>query len=217
MVKAVIFDMDGTVVDTLQYIAYFANKALEKYALPTIPTETYKILIGNGIKNLVHKMIECVGGTPEQETAVYAEYKEDYENNFLYLAEPYAGVMKMLEDLRSAGIRTGILSNKPDSTTKKISAALFGNLIDTTYGGREGIPLKPDPQALIALLEEWDLRPEDCLYVGDTGTDMLVGKAAGMFSVGVLWGFRGEEELRKNGADAIVSTPDQIVQIALSH
>lgn len=211
MKKAVIFDMDGTTVNTLDSIAYHANQSLGKVGLPSIDTESYKMMIGNGIKNLVHRMVEALGGTPEQEAVVYTDYATTYDQNYLYLARPYDGILPLLDELKSRGIKVGIVSNKPDFATKNISRSLFGDLIDVTYGGRPGVPLKPDPKAVLDVLQEWNLSPADCLYVGDSGVDMLTGKAAGIFTVGVLWGFRGEEELRENGADALVSHPAQLL------
>lgn len=211
MKKAVIFDMDGTTVNTLDSIAYFANQSLEKVGLPSIDTESYKMMIGNGVKNLVHRMVEALGGTPQQEAAVFTDYAAAYDRNYLHLAHPYDGILPLLEELKSRGIKVGIVSNKPDFATKKISEALFGDNIDVTYGGRPGIPLKPDPKAVLDVLADWGVSPADSLYVGDSGVDMLTGKAAGIFTIGVLWGFRGEEELRRDGADVLVTHPAQIL------
>ena len=211
MTKAVIFDMDGTTVNTIESIAYFANQALQHAGLPTIETEEYKMMIGNGAKVLVQRMIQALGGTPQQEATVYEEYTTSYDRDYLYLAHPYDGILPMLQELKAKGIRVGIISNKPDFATKNISRSLFGDLIDVTYGGREGIPLKPNPQAVLDLLKEWHLSPNECLYVGDSGVDMKTGKAARIFTIGVLWGFRGEEELRSTGADVLVTHPQQIL------
>ena len=214
MIKACIFDMDGTVSNTLNSIAYFGNRALEKFGLSGYDTDAYRVMVGNGASVLVRRMVENNGCFDE---ALYRrildEYNMTYDNDFLYLTAPYDGILDLLDNLQSRGIVSAVLSNKPHSTTVKIATALFGNRLAKCYGGRDGVPLKPDPTALFALMQELGVTAEECLYIGDTGTDMQTGKAGGCFTVGVLWGFRGEDELRENGADVIVSDPSQILEI----
>lgn len=215
MVKLCIFDMDGTLVNTLNSIAYFANRALEHYGLPAIETERYKRMVGNGADVLVQRMIDAVGGTREQYEQVRALYNKSYDDDFLYLTAPYDGVCDLLRELKSNGIKTAILSNKPDSTAQKVSDALFGGtLIDVCRGGRSGVPLKPDPQAVFQLQKALGAAPEECLYIGDTATDIETAKNAGLFSIGVLWGFRDRAELTRAGADAIVADPAEIAALA---
>ncbi len=215
MVKLCIFDMDGTLVNTLNSIAYFANRALEHYGLPAIETERYKRMVGNGADVLVQRMIDAVGGTREQYEQVRALYNKSYDDDFLYLTAPYDGVCDLLRELKSNGIKTAILSNKPDSTAQKVSDALFGStLIDLCRGGRSGVPLKPDPQAVFQLQKALGAAPEECLYIGDTATDIETAKNAGLFSIGVLWGFRDRAELTRAGADAIIADPAEIAALA---
>lgn len=214
MIKACIFDMDGTTVNSINSIAYFANNALSKAGLPAIDTEEYKILVGNGAKVLVERMIERVGGNKEHFDAVYPEYNTTYDNDFLYLTEPYEGIIDMLKALKEQGITVAILSNKPHNTALKVSDALFGNdLIDICYGAREGIALKPDPEGVFGILNELNVKNNECLYIGDTATDMKTGKGANLYTVGVLWGFRKRQELEENGADAIISHPSELLDI----
>lgn len=214
MIKACIFDMDGTTVNTINSIAYFANNALNKYGLKSIDTEKYKIIVGNGAKVLVERMIELTGGTEEDFKNVYKEYNTTYDNNFMYLTEAYDGIIDMLKTLKSMGIESVILSNKPHSTALKVSDALFGDdLIKYCFGGREGIALKPDPAALFEIIDLLGVKGEECLYIGDTSTDMKTGKNGNLFTVGVLWGFRGREELESSGADVIISKPCELIDI----
>lgn len=214
MIKACIFDLDGTVADTLTTIAYFANEALKKFGFPAIETEKYKILVGNGAKVLVRRMFETVGAPEEMYDEVLSYYVSTYDQNFMYLTTAFDGIIPMLQGMKEKGIKTAIVSNKPDSTTCKINEELFGDLIDLCRGGREGVPLKPDPQAVMETMDALGVSPEECLYVGDTGTDMNTGKNAGIYTIGVTWGFRGEQELRDNGADVIVYSPAEILAIA---
>ncbi len=214
MVKACIFDMDGTVVDTLSSIAYFANNALNEAGLPSIDTEDYRYLVGNGAKNLIKSMLVKIDADEKLFDKVFSRYSTTYNDNFLYLAEPYDGIPDLLKALKDKGITIAILSNKPHATTIKISDALFGkDLIDVCYGARDGVALKPDPAGVFEILAELNLKKEDCLYIGDTSTDMKTGKGAGLYTVGVLWGFRERDELEDNGADAIISHPSELLNI----
>ena len=215
MLKLCLFDMDGTLVDTIKSIAYFANNALNKYDLPSIDVERYKVLVGNGARVLVERMIKEVGGSEEQLKQVLPYYNETYDNDFLYLTEAYEGVCEMLSELKELGIKTAILSNKPDSTAKKVAEALFEDgLIDLCYGGRDGIALKPDPEGVYAILDELGVKKEEVLYVGDTATDIKTAKNAELKNIGVLWGFRDRAELEGAGADYIISHPSEITNIA---
>lgn len=211
MFKCCIFDMDGTLSDTIRSIAYFGNKALAEIGLPPIDTETYKMLVGNGAAILVHRMLDQYGcDTEENFGKVFPKYKSDYDADFMYLTEPYNGIMELLRELKTRGIKTAILSNKPHSTAQKVSDIMFGGeLIDICRGETPEVPIKPDPKGLFMLLEEFSCKPEECIYVGDTGTDVATGKAAGAFTVGVLWGFRKAPELKD--ADAIISHPSEIL------
>lgn len=214
MIKACIFDMDGTVLDSINSISYFANNALKKFGLAEIETERYKKLAGNGARVLVQRMLNTVGADNSCYNEVLKEYNTTYDNDFLYLAKPYDGVIEMLKALKEMGIVVAILSNKPHMTLVKISDAIFGDtLVDLCFGGREGVALKPDPAGVFEIMKEFDLKKEECLYIGDTATDMQTGKNAGLFTIGVLWGFRDREELEESNADRIVSHPSEIVEI----
>ena len=214
MVKACIFDMDGTTVNTINSIAYFANNALKKAGLDTIDTDMYKKLVGNGAKVLVERMLETLGADKTYFDMVSPEYNTTYDNDFLYLTEPYEGIIDMLKGLKEKGIKVAILSNKPHITAIKVSDALFGSeLIDICYGARDGIALKPDPEGVYSIMDELGLKKEECIYIGDTSTDMKTGKAAGLYTVGVLWGFRDKAELWESGADVIISHPTELLEI----
>jgi len=214
MIKACIFDMDGTVSNTINSIAYFANNALNKAGFPSIETELYKKLVGNGAKVLVERMLKTVGADESYYEEVAREYNTKYDADFLYLTEPYEGIIDMLKALKEMGIKSAILSNKPHSTALKVSDALFSKeLIEVCYGGRDGVALKPDPAGVFEILDELSLSKEECLYIGDTATDMKTGKGAGLYTVGVLWGFRDKQELEDGGADEIISHPSQLIDI----
>lgn len=214
MIKACIFDMDGTTVNTINSIAYFANNALKKAGLPSLETEVYKKIVGNGAKVLVERMLANVGAGSEYYDEVSHEYNTKYDDDFLYLTEPYEGIIDMLKELREMGITVTILSNKPHVTAVKVSDALFSDgLVDICYGARDGIALKPDPAGVFEIMNELNLKKDECVYIGDTATDMKTGKGAGLYTVGVLWGFRDRRELQEGGADEIIAHPSELIDI----
>lgn len=214
MIKACIFDMDGTTVNTINSIAHFANNALNKAGLPSIDTEDYKYLVGKGARVLVSGMLKTVGADEKYFDTVFPEYNTTYDNDFLYLTEAYDGIKELLKALKDKGIKTTILSNKPHATALKVSEALFGDsLIDICYGARDGVALKPDPEGVFQIIDELGLKKEECIYIGDTSTDMKTGKSAGLYTVGVLWGFRKRDELEENGADVIISHPSELLKV----
>ena len=213
MIKAYIFDLDGTLANTLNSISYFGNRALEQYGLPPVETAQYRYMVGNGAIKLVHRMLAASGNDSEENFRnVFPLYNDSYDADFMYLPEAYPGVPETLAKLREQGLKLAVLSNKPHSTTLKVVHNLYGEgLFDAIYGQREGVPLKPDPASLRAVMAELGVTPEECVYVGDTATDMQTGKGAAAFTIGVLWGFRDEEELRDNHADAIIKEPMQLL------
>ena len=217
MVKAVIFDMDGTVANTLASIAGFGNAALSAHGFPTLDVELYRKLVGNGADVLIRRMLAATNMPHNEDTvaAVRKTYDALYEAEPLKLVTPYPGILDMLEKIRTAGIKTAILSNKPDNMTCFIADALFPGLFDIVHGQREGIPKKPDPSAVLMLCEELGVTPADCLYVGDSDADMQTGNNAGIVSVGVTWGFRDADELLENGAHALTHTAEELLSMIM--
>ena len=161
MKQAVIFDMDGTVADTLRSIAGFANAALKEHGFPEIPVERFKQLVGNGRDVLIRRMLEESGRpfTGEDFEKVGAAYDAFYAADPLHLVEPYPGILALLETLRSRGVKTAVLSNKPDDMTQAIASQLFAGLFDRVQGPKPGIPKKPDPTAALALCEALGAKP----------------------------------------------------------
>ena len=215
MKKAVIFDLDGTLSDTIETIAYYANGALTAYGLDPIPTESYKLLVGDGAKTLVKRMLDTLDVEDESLfQQVLDKYNSDYNADVMYLTKVYDGIYKLIDALKEKGVKVAVLSNKPHDTTTMVLDKLFPNKpFDAFFGAREGVPLKPDPTALNELVTLLGVEKEDCLYVGDTAVDMKTGKSGGLFTVGVLWGFRDLSELTKGGADTVISTPHQLVPL----
>lgn len=215
MKKAYIFDLDGTLVDSIPTISHFANQALIHYGFEPVEEEQYKLFLGEGSAKLVHRLLDSQGeDTAENFEKVHLMYNKTYDEDYLYLCKPYDGIVELIEELKKQQYTVAVLSNKPHSTTVKIIEALFGKGTFTKiYGQREGIPLKPDSQALQSILDELKLSKDECVYVGDTKTDMLTGKNADVYTVGVLWGFRDRAELEEYHADYIISSPKELLEI----
>ena len=213
---ACIFDLDGTLANTLTSIAHFGNATLERFGLPQIPTEQYKTLVGNGADKLMRRMLRTVGAqfSEEQIHEFRAYYDSQYESDPMALVEPYPGIVELLTRLKEEGFQLGVLSNKPDNVARDIVEEMFPGLFHQAHGQREGIPTKPDPTAVLGIAKDFGVEPDRILYCGDSGVDMQTGKNAGMHPCGVLWGFREEAELRENGAEFLVATAEELYRIA---
>lgn len=213
MIKLCIFDLDGTVLDTVHTIAYYGNYALSKHGIEPIEDKEYNYFAGNGAVNLIKRALNfrnCL--TDETFEKVFADYNTAYNANTSYLTAPFDGIRETLDKIKTLGIKMAILSNKPHFATCGVITSLFGEgYFDCVYGQREDVPIKPDPTAVLGIMQELNAKPEQCLYIGDTGTDMKTGKNAKLCTVGVTWGFRGKDELIQNGADMIIDTPCQLL------
>lgn len=216
-VKAVIFDMDGTVANTLTSIAGFGNAALEAHRLKTFPVDRYRTFVGNGADILMRRMLTAAKGdyTEEDVKALRKTYDALYESDPTKDVKPYPGIVELLQKMRENNVKAAVLSNKPDNMTCYIAEKLFTRLFDVVHGQREGVPKKPDPSAALLLCEELGVTPAECLYVGDSGVDMQTGQNAGLFTAGVTWGFRDEKELEENGADTLVHNAEELENLIL--
>lgn len=218
MIKCCIFDLDGTLLNTIDTIAYYGNNALESYGFKPIETERYKKFVGNGAEILVRRMLEYYACDDEEIFKnVYKHYNDAYNNDVLYKTDVYEGIRSLLEILKKNGTKIAVLSNKPDFAAKAVVDIFFGkNYFDIVFGQRENVPIKPDPAGAFEIMNLFDVKKEECLYIGDTGVDMKTGKSAGLYTIGALWGFRDKAELDEYGADVVVATPEDIAEIALS-
>ena len=213
MKKAVIFDLDGTLADTIASITYCGNLALSRFGLPSFGEEDYKHFVGDGAAMLIRRALLAAGDERlEHFDEVYETYLEIFAKDCMYQVKPYEGICALLEELKHLSVRIAVLSNKPDADSRRVVDELFGKgYFDFVQGQREDIPRKPDPAGVYRIMEAFVLPAGDFLYVGDSGVDMKTGRAAGIFTVGVLWGFRDREELVENGADAVISKPLELL------
>ena len=212
--KAITFDLDGTLLDTLEDIADSANAVLEHWGYPQHDLKTYKYLVGDGIENLVQRSLprekrsddfvdQCV-------QAMRAEYRQRWSNK----TRPYEGIAELLNALRDRGVTMTILSNKPDDFTKLMVAALLPEWrFEVVLGANSELPKKPDPTAAVQIARDLNISVNEFLFVGDTSIDMKTAAAAGMYPVGVLWGFRTAEELAASGARVLLAKPLDLLNL----
>ena len=214
MIKACIFDLDGTLADTLESMAYVANEIMQKYGLKTLPTDNFRYYSGEGADMLMQRALKDAG---DKELIHYEEgrrlYREMFAADPMYKVVPYEGMPETLKELKKRGIRLAVCSNKPHPAAVKVIAQLYGDDFDMVLGQSDAIRRKPAPDGPLMIAGKFGVRPEECMYVGDTSTDMKTGKAAGMFTVGALWGFRDRRELESNGAEVIAEKPQDLLKI----
>jgi len=212
--QAVIFDLDGTLLDTLDDLADSMNAALLALHFPTHPPESYRYFVGDGIRELAKRVLPNGLHDEELLTMVIHRMSAEYDKRWNNKSRPYPGIEELLDSLTAAGLPMAVLSNKPDSFTQiMVPALLPGRNFFPVLGARIGVPVKPDPQAALQISACLGIEPQTILYVGDTATDMMTANAAGMVAVGAAWGFRTVEELLKHGAQSIVYHPTELMEL----
>lgn len=211
--ELVIFDLDGTLLDTIGDLAVACNAVLAVRALPQHTYEEYCHFVGNGILRLVERALPESLRTPEYVARVRADFVTYYTEHIDVHTRPYAGIPELLSELVRRGIRVAVASNKFQAGTEKLIRLFFPGIpFAAVFGQRPGVPLKPDPAVVGEILARTGTAKERVLYVGDSGVDMQTAAAAGVRSAGVTWGFRGREELAEAGARQIVDRPEELLQ-----
>lgn len=210
--KAIIFDLDGTLLDTLEDIANSVNYVLLQYKKEPIEAEKYRYLVGSGALKLIQDVLpqESEESIKNALSVFEKHYVKEYDKH----TKLYDGIAKLLTFLQKKGLKMAILSNKPDSFTKLCAIKYLRNWkFEAVYGIREGIPRKPDPAGALEIMKELHVEPSECLYMGDTKIDMITAKSANIDSIGVLWGFRDKEELEQNGAKYIATSQVEAIKL----
>ena len=212
--KACIFDLDGTLTNTLESMTYSVNLTLEEMGLSKIKKAQCRLFVGNGARVLMEKSLKAVGDTDASRIEEGMEiYGRIFDRNCTYHVTPYEGIPEMLKALKDKGIQLAVLSNKPDRQTVKVVKAIFGEeLFDYAQGQKEGIRRKPEPDGVWYLMEQMHVSKEECLYIGDSEVDAATGRNAGLKTIGVLWGFRDRKTLETAGADDLIDRPDELLQ-----
>jgi len=213
--QVVIFDLDGTLLDTIVDIADASNRVYEARGLAPFSITEMKTLVGDGAEELIRKVFAWRGRPAPGDVEVadiLREYRREYESCWRSNSRPYADVPELLDELARRGVRTAVLSNKSHPfTTLMAEELLSAHRFDIVRGATPGVPLKPDPASALAISTELGVEPAACVFLGDTSVDMKTATAAGMFAVGALWGFRTADELLASGAAALVSSPRELL------
>lgn len=211
---AVLFDLDGTLLDTLEDIAAAVNRALASLGFPPHPNKAYRYFVGEGIGELARRALPENRRGVDDVKACLSAISREYGGSLLVKTQPYPGVPELLAELVKRNILCAVVSNKPHELTMRSVRALFpGVPFGAVLGERTGIPTKPDPAIALEAAAALGVAPAQCAYVGDSGVDMKTAVAAGMFPVGALWGFRDKDELVANGAKALLKHPMDLLEV----
>lgn len=213
MIKGIIFDLDGTLLDTISDIGDSVNQMLEDYGYPTFTYDEYKLKVGHGFKNLIERSLPSSADFDLKEEAL-AKFIYYYHRNYTNSSYPYPGIIETLHKLADRNIKLAINSNKADEYTNNLAKIRLSEIdFVAVLGQIEGIPKKPDPANALKIIKTMQLDPSEVVYIGDSATDIKTAKNAHLVSIGVAWGFRGEGELKEAGADHIAYRPSDIIDI----
>ena len=216
MKKLVIFDLDGTLLNTIEDLGNAANYALSQNGYPTHSLASYPFFVGNGVRNLIRKALPDDMRTDSIIESLLKDFKEYYNEHNTDCTKPYDGIEELLRNLQDNGVKIAVASNRYQQATEKIIAHYFGDIdFVAVYGQREGVNVKPDPSVVFSILSDAKVPKSEVLYVGDSGVDMETARRACVDSVGVTWGFRSEKELNEYHADMIVNKASDIFDIVM--
>lgn len=214
MYKYVIFDLDGTLADTLEDLANAMNYALRVEELDTHPTDAYRNMVGSGLINFIKKASKQ--DSSDIILSVKKHFEEYYGEHFKDTTCEYDGAGKMLEHLKERGIATAVLSNKPDAFVGDILSSLYPDIVfEAKWGKKEEFPVKPDPESLFAIMKEIGAEKKSTVYVGDSNIDVFTAKNGGIDFIGCSWGFRGEQELREAGAELVAHSISELEKLII--
>ncbi len=213
--QAVIFDIDGTLLDTLQDLADSMNFTLRHFGFSPHGLEKYRYFVGDGMENLVKRSLpDSAKSKPRAVSECLEIFRQTYDRNWKAKSMPYPGIPELLDELTARGLKMAALSNKPDNFTQMIIKELLPAWhFEAVIGERPPIPRKPDPSSALKIADMLGIKPADFLYVGDTATDMKTANGAGMFAVGALWGFRTADELIASGAKKLIEKPAELLEL----
>ena len=213
MLKAVLFDLDGTLVNSLADLAEGVNRALATENYPTHEVEAFKYFVGDGMPIMIERALPADEKDPDTIARMLKLLKAYYSEHFADFTCAYDGVPELVKELKKRGFIVAVVTNKAQDMAEIVVKKFYGDTFDLIFGMREGIPGKPDPTMALLAMEELGVKPEECVFIGDSGMDVATGVNSGALPVGELWGFRGEEELRKNGAKYIITRPEELLDI----
>ena len=207
--NTIIFDLDGTLLNTLDDLRDSLNDILSEKGYPAKTLEEVRSYIGDGVMNLIKRSLPT-GYTQDEVNLLLEQFREHYKNNMQNKTRPYNGIMELLLDLHRYNYKIGIVSNKYDSAVKSLSRFFFGNIVSVAIGETNEVRRKPAPDSVIKAIQELDSDTSQTIFVGDSDTDVQTAKNAGIPCIGVTWGFRSREVLRTAGADYLIDTPKEL-------
>lgn len=214
--KAVIFDLDGTLIDSKEDLGMATNRVLCARGYAAWPVEQYGIFMGHGLRALTEQALPEASRTDEEIDRCHALILEDYGRNCMVKTRLYAGIDKVLDHLSQTGVRMAVLTNKPHAIACKIVEGLLGAWhFDFVQGGQEGLPLKPEPDGVHRFCTQVQVEPQETLFVGDSDVDVMTASNAGLCCLGVSWGFRGRRELEEAGAWRVIDKAEEIIELFL--
>lgn len=214
MKQLVIFDLDGTLLNTIADLAEAVNRALVACGFAEHPTDAYRFFVGDGVSKLFERALPPEARTAENIARIRTHFMPYYEAHNADLSRPYEGILELLAELQSRGVKMAVASNKYQAATQKLVRHYFADTdFVAVFGQREGVAIKPDPQIIFDVLEVAGVSAEDVIYVGDSNVDMQTGPRAGVDTVGVSWGFRPREELAAHNPLAIIDHPLQLLDL----
>lgn len=217
MIKAVLFDLDGTLVNSLFDLADGVNHALSLKGYPTHPVESFKYFVGDGIPKMIERALpsDCRDAdTINQIKDVFLSY---YAVHYADNTYAYEGMRELVGTLKDKGFIIAVVTNKDQNMANEVVNSLYGDVFDLIFGKREGIPAKPDPTAALMAMQELGVKPCECIFIGDSGMDVATAVNSGAVPVGELWGFRQRDELLENGAKYIINKPNELLEIIEAH
>lgn len=213
VIRCCIFDLDGTLLNTLDDLAASCNYALAQYGYDGHDVDSYRYFVGNGVDKLIERAISA-DVSPEQRQAVKETFTEHYAKHFMDLTKPYDGIESVLRVLKLGNIRTCVVSNKPHAFSTELVTKIFGTkFFDIIIGATDDLQKKPSPDGVLLCMERLSIPPQECVYIGDSDIDVATAKNAGICSIGAAWGFRGKAELIAAGADLIAETPKDVASL----
>ncbi len=215
MFKAVFFDLDGTLANSLLDLAASTNYILQQHGFNIHPVSAYRYFAGDGYPKMIERALPEDKRDPEFVKTLVEEWVAYYSVHYADETVAYDGLLELVQELKDKGIKIAVITNKGQPMADIVVNKLFGEVFDVVLGLREGLPAKPDPTGAFMVMESFGVKPEECAFVGDTGMDVAAGVNAGAFPIGVLWGFREKEELARFGAKAFATTADELKQILL--
>jgi phosphoglycolate phosphatase len=209
---AVLFDLDGTLLDSLEDLADSMNEVLRRAGFPVHPVAAYRYFVGDGMEALVRRAVPAGQADETAVGACHAAMREEYGRRYAVKTRPYPGIPELLDGLAARGVRAAVFTNKPHDAAVRMVAELLGRWrFEEVLGIRPDVPRKPDPFGALEVARRMGLDAGRFLYLGDTSTDMLTARAAGMRAVGALWGFRTRDELEAAGAEVLIETPPELL------